>query len=160
MHDATLCYLIQGNSILLGLKKRGFGEGRWNGYGGKPNPGESIEDAVIREVKEEMNVSLSKRHLEKVAVIDFYFTNAPKDKDWDQTVYVFFARKWKGEPEETEEMRPQWFDYDKVPINQMWADDPYWLPLIIEGKKVRAEFTFGQDNSSVLKKKVTIVDQL
>jgi len=160
MHNATLCYLIKDNKILLGLKKRGFGEGRWNGYGGKPNSGESIEDAVIREVKEETNVSVSKKHLEKVAVIDFYFTNAPPDKDWDQTVYVFFAKEWKGEPEETEEMKPQWFDYDKAPIDQMWQDDKYWLPLVIEGKKVRAEFTFGKDNISVLKKKVVTVDNL
>jgi 8-oxo-dGTP diphosphatase len=106
-----------------------------------------------------MNVSLSKKNLEKVAVIDFYFTNAPSDKDWDQTVYVFFARNWKGEPEETEEMMPQWFAYESVPINQMWADDPYWLPLVLKGKKIKAEFTFGEDNSSVLKKKVIIVDK-
>ena len=159
MHDATLCYLINDNKILLGLKKRGFGSGRWNGYGGKTHPGESIEDAVIREVKEEMNILISKKHLERVAVIDFYFSNAPKGKDWDQTVYVFFARKWKGEPEETEEMKPQWFEHDKAPIDQMWADDPYWLPLVIQGKKVKAEFTFGQNNSSVLKKNLVVVDK-
>ena len=36
------------NEILLGLKKRGFGEGKWNGFGGKVNPTETITDAAIR----------------------------------------------------------------------------------------------------------------
>lgn len=160
MHDSTLLYLVDGNKILLGLKKRGFAEGRWNGYGGKVKEGESIEDSLIREVKEEMDVVVTKQALKKAAVLDFFFTNAPKGKQWDQTVHVFVAEEWKGTPIETEEMKPKWFDFDKVPINKMWADDPYWLPHVIEGKKVRGSFTFGEDNSSILKKKVEVVDEL
>lgn len=107
-----------------------------------------------------MNVDIDKKHLEKVAVIDFFFTNAPKGKNWDQTVHIFFARQWFGNPMETEEMKPQWFDCDKVPINQMWQDDPHWLPLVLDGKKVKGEFIFGEDNMKVIKKKVQIVDKL
>lgn len=160
MQHETLCYLVDGNKILLGLKKRGFAEGVWNGYGGKIEPEESIEDSVVREVKEEMNVDIVKEALKKAAVLNFYFTNAPRGKSWDRVVHVFFVDKWKGEPEETEEMKPQWFDFDKVPINKMWADDPHWLPHAIAGKKVKGSFTFGQDNSSILKHKVNIVDEL
>ena len=160
MHDATLCYLVDKNKILLGLKKRGFGEGRWNGYGGKVKPEESVEDSIVREVKEEMNVVISKDFLEKAGVIDFFFTNAPKGKSWDQTVHVFFVKEWEGTPEETEEMRPQWFEFDKVPPGLMWEDDPHWLPLLIRGKKIKAKFTFGKDNSSVIKKNVKLVGNL
>ena len=160
MHHATLCYLVEGNKILLGLKKRGFAEGRWNGYGGKVKPDESIEESLIREVNEEMNVVVTREALKKAAVLDFFFTNAPKGKQWDQTVHVFVAKEWKGTPIETEEMKPQWFDFDKVPINKMWEDDPHWLPHVIKGKKVKATFTFGKDNSSILKKKVNVVDDL
>ena len=160
MHHATLCYLIKENKLLLGLKKRGFGEGRWNGYGGKVKEGESIEESLVREVNEEMNVVITKEALKKAAVIDFFFTNPPKGKNWDQTVHVFVAKEWKGLPEETEEMKPKWFDFDKVPINKMWEDDPHWLPHVIKGKKVKAAFTFGKDNSSILKKNVDVVDDL
>jgi len=160
MRDATLCYILNENKVLLGLKKRGFGEGRWNGYGGKVEEGENIENSVIREVAEEANLSITKKNLEKVAVIDFFFTNAPEGKDWNQTVHVFIAKNWNGDPEETEEMKPQWFELNNVPISQMWADDPHWLPLVLKGKKVKAEFTFGKDNSSVIKKNVVIVDKL
>jgi 8-oxo-dGTP pyrophosphatase MutT (NUDIX family) len=40
-------------SILLGLKKRGFGAGKWNGFGGKVEPGESIVQGARRELLEE-----------------------------------------------------------------------------------------------------------
>ena len=49
----TLCIIRQHPKVLLGLKKRGFGAGRWNGFGGKVEEGESIEDAAKRELREE-----------------------------------------------------------------------------------------------------------
>lgn len=48
MKQATLCYLIKGQEILLGLKKRGFGKDKWNGFGGKVAVNETPEQANIR----------------------------------------------------------------------------------------------------------------
>ena len=44
----TLLFVLKPGQVLLGLKKRGFGEGRWNGFGGKVQPDEAIEEAAIR----------------------------------------------------------------------------------------------------------------
>ena len=44
----TLLFVMQPNQVLLGMKKRGFGAGRWNGFGGKVQDGETIEDAAKR----------------------------------------------------------------------------------------------------------------
>jgi hypothetical protein len=44
----TLAFVLDSRRILLGMKKRGFGAGRWNGFGGKVDPGESIESAAKR----------------------------------------------------------------------------------------------------------------
>ena len=44
----TLAFVRESTRILLGLKKRGFGQGRWNGFGGKVQPGETIEAATSR----------------------------------------------------------------------------------------------------------------
>lgn len=44
----TLVLVVQPGKVLLGMKKRGFGAGKWNGFGGKVNPGETIEDAARR----------------------------------------------------------------------------------------------------------------
>ncbi|MDQ1343563.1 MAG: 8-oxo-dGTP diphosphatase / 2-hydroxy-dATP diphosphatase, partial [Patescibacteria group bacterium] len=42
-------------------------------------------------------------------------------------------------------MRPEWFTLDKIPFDDMWADDPYWLPRVLEGDKVDFSFTFDAD---------------
>ncbi len=44
----TLVFARQPGKILLGMKKRGFGEGRWNGFGGKVEKGETIEQGARR----------------------------------------------------------------------------------------------------------------
>jgi 8-oxo-dGTP pyrophosphatase MutT (NUDIX family) len=159
MLNTNLCYLLKDNKILLGMKKRGFGEGKWNGYGGKKEPNETIEEATVRELHEEAGMKVAVEHLDKVGEIDFFFTNAPEGKNWDQTVHIFFAREWQGEAKETEEMKPQWFETEKIPINNMWADDPHWLPEVIKGKRVKAQFTFGETSDIILKKNVEFINK-
>ena len=47
----TLCFTFKDSSwkqVLLGMKKRGFGAGRYNGFGGKVEPGETVKEAAIR----------------------------------------------------------------------------------------------------------------
>ena len=43
-------------------------------------------------------------------------------------------------------MLPKWFNFHKIPYNEMWSDDTHWLPKILEGKKVKARFIFNEDN--------------
>ena len=43
-------------------------------------------------------------------------------------------------------MRPKWFHIDKIPYNQMWSGDKYWLPLLLNGKFFRGEFYFNLEN--------------
>jgi ADP-ribose pyrophosphatase YjhB (NUDIX family) len=163
MHNATLCFLLKDNQVYLATKKeskKGFGQGRFNGYGGSVDAGETIEDAAVREVLEEASVAVLKEDLEKVAIIEFYFTNVPKEKDWDQIVHVYIVRKWKGEPLESEEMNtPQLFDYNKLPA-QMWDADKHWIPYVLSGKKIRAKFAYGNDNCSIIEKEIFPVNNL
>ena len=139
LRQATLCFLIKEDEILLARKKRGFAEGKMNGVGGKVNDGESVEKAAVREAYEEIGVIV--KFLKQVATLDFYFTHNP---DWNQQVIVFEAREWEGVPKESEEMKPFWYSFQKIPYKKMWADDIYWLPLVLEGKKVKASFLFNE----------------
>ncbi len=139
MRDVTLCFLFKGNQILLAMKKRGFGANRWNGYGGKTNENETLEDAAIRELQEESGLVLKKDALKKISEIEFLFTKKP---EWDQCVHTFFVNQWEGEPQETEEMRPQWFDIGSIPYGEMWPEDKLWLPRAILGEKIKGKIYF------------------
>lgn len=146
MQDATLVFLLRDDEILLGLKKRGFAQGKLNGFGGKIENGETIESAVARELYEECSVRVDLADLKPVARLDFFF---PAKPEWDQVVHVFVAERWRGEPAETDEMLPMWVKTNSIPYDRMWADDQYWLSLILQGKRVQAAFTFKDDNETV-----------
>lgn len=148
MRQVSLCLGIKEDKgsiteILLAMKKRGFGANRWNGLGGKIDPekgDKDVFDSAIRESKEEAKII--PKNLIKVAIIDFHFPEAKKE--WNQQVHIFTFNEWKGEPEETEEMRPEWFLIENLPYNEMWDDDKYWLPHVLEGKKLKAKFFFDE----------------
>ena len=147
MKQTTLCVITRGEGedreILLAMKKRRFGVGKWNAAGGKMDKkkgDKNILDAAIRETKEEIGIKV--KDLEKVAVLSFHFPYIPKEDDWDQDVHVFLANNWKGKPKESEEMAPKWFKLADIPFAEMWDDDKFWLPGILKGEKLRAKFIF------------------
>mgnify|MGYP001569027627 CR=1 FL=1 len=145
---------MKGDKILLGMKKRGFGMGRWNGFGGKVEEGETIEEAAIREMKEECGVTIGQ--MEKVGVHEFEFE---KNRGEILKVHVFRVDAFDGEPVETEEMRPQWFTIDAIPYDEMWPDDIHWIPIFLEGKKFHTRFLFGAGDV-ILEKEILEVDSL
>jgi len=132
----TLCLIHEPPRLLLGLKKRGFGAGLWNGFGGKLQPGESIEDAARRECAEECGIRV--KELTQCGHLEFEFKGDPEIMD----VHVFRVGGYDGEPVESEEMRPQWFDTAALPYDSMWADDRHWMPLFLAGKDFRGKFLF------------------
>lgn len=146
----TLSYALKrsgGESeILLGLKKRGFGKGRWNGFGGKVDDGETTEGAAVREFFEETGLMVKQSDLEKVAIVDFYFRDGKELR-----VYAFFTYTWTGEPKETEEMRPQWFAFKDIPYDDMWVDDIHWLPRVLKGEKISGSVWFGKTDEEIEK---------
>ncbi|HUD07381.1 MAG TPA: 8-oxo-dGTP diphosphatase [Candidatus Saccharimonadales bacterium] len=142
MNQATLLFLKDGNRILLAMKKRGFGAGRWNGVGGKPDKGETVNQAAVRECWEEVGVTPAE--MKKSAILNFYF---PGNKEkFNQQVIVFMCTSWRGEPTETEEMSPKWFDIGDIPYTKMWSDDKYWLPRVIDGEYLEADFHFDNND--------------
>jgi 8-oxo-dGTP diphosphatase/2-hydroxy-dATP diphosphatase len=150
----TLCLATRGNKVLLGMKKRGFGMGKWNGFGGKIEKGETIEEATKREMFEESGVSVSQ--MEKVGIHQFTFEATP---DEVLEVHVFHATEFSGNPEESEEMHPAWFAVNELPFRKMWADDEYWFPLFLAGKKFTGEFHFDERHK-IIKKELKIVEFL
>ena len=139
----TLCVIYDDSRILLGMKKRGFGAGRWNGFGGKIKDDETIEAAALRELEEE--VGLIPRDMEKRGVVTFVYND-------DQTameVHIFSVTLFDGESAESDEMLPKWFAHNEIPFDQMWPDDKYWMPLFLAGKNFEGKFVFSDKNTII-----------
>lgn len=139
MKHVTLVFVRRGNELLLAMKKRGHGVGKWNGAGGKLEPGETPLQAAIRETEEEISIT----PLSPQLVGELHFLDLP---DVDHYCHIFVATEWEGEPAESEEMKPQWFALEDIPYQDMWPDDTLWLPMLLEGKKFKGEITV-EDNS-------------
>lgn len=145
--EASVCFLIKDDRILLAMKKRGFGIGKWNGSGGKRKPEDkSVEHTAIREMVEEVGVT--PKDIYMVGAINFYFISKP---DWNQRVIAYLSKSWDGDPKESEEMSPKWFRIDEIPYNQMWEDDRYWLPLVLDGEIIEADFLFDENQRMIEK---------
>lgn len=140
----TLGFIKEPSRVLLAMKKRGFGAGRWNGFGGKVLPGETIEEAMKREAFEEVGIEI--QDMEKRGIITFAFASegASASNGDILEVHIFTIQSFKGKLKEGEEMKPQWYPYDQIPYDSMWADDKYWLPMFLEDKKFHGKFTFGE----------------
>lgn len=134
----TLCIPVQDGKVLLGMKKRGFGMGRWNGFGGKLEQGETIEEAAKREAFEEAEISIEE--MRPIGTLDFEF----KGDETILEVHIFKVMRFAGTPTETEEMKPEWFPIDAVPFQKMWPDDIYWFPLFLADKSFTGKFVFGK----------------
>ncbi|XP_034638831.1 7,8-dihydro-8-oxoguanine triphosphatase isoform X1 [Trachemys scripta elegans] len=132
----TLVLVVQPQRVLLGMKKRGFGAGRWNGFGGKVQAGETIEQAAHRELLEESGLTVD--NLQKIGQITFEFVGNSELME----VHIFRTDSFHGEPTESDEMRPQWFQLDQVPFSHMWPDDVYWFPLLLQKKSFQGYFKF------------------
>lgn len=142
----NLLFVIKDGKILLAEKKRGFGTGLYNGCGGKVEEGETVEEAMVRETQEELGIT--PKYLEKVAVIVFNIIHKGERKDL--VTHVFKTDDFEGEISESDEMRPMWFELDKIPYSKMWQDDIVWLPRVLNGEKLKAYFYFN-DNGEIEK---------
>ena len=135
--DVTNVLFVKNNKVLLGLKKRGFGKSKYNGFGGKLKRGETIVEAAKREAREE--VGLIMREYYKAAVIDF------KDS-YPLRMHLYVCTAWVGKVVESDGMAPTWFSFDNIPYGEMWDDDKYWFEKALNGKRFKASFSFENND--------------
>ncbi|CAG0895916.1 unnamed protein product [Darwinula stevensoni] len=144
----TLLFVREGDRLLLGYKKNGFGKGKWNGFGGKVKDGETVEAAAIRELEEESGVIVSYTSLKKLAKMEMEF------EGWNELleIHLFTTHTFC-------EMRPKWFHITDLPFSEMWADDSHWFPFLLAEKKFIAKFQF-RDMETISSFFIKLVDDL
>jgi len=154
----TLCCVYNDTHILLGeIVKEGKLKGMFNGFGGKIEEGETIGEAAKRELIEECGiVPLDMRKRGRLTFI-MDKENNPFDHSANMECHVFSVTQFEGEPAESREMRPQWFLHKAIPYENMWPDDTYWLPLMLDGKNFKGTFWLG-DSKTLFRHELEVVD--
>ncbi|OLY79905.1 7,8-dihydro-8-oxoguanine triphosphatase [Smittium mucronatum] len=140
------------SKVLLGYKKRGFGVGLYNGFGGKIQHEESALEGAKRELEEESG--LTSEDLVKIGILYFEFESDPVIL----TAHLYTSDRFNGVPVETEEMRPEWFDINNIPFTKMWNDDKYWFSFAVENKPFIARFSFKSDLKTIVRHNINFVD--
>lgn len=146
----ALCFLLRdtphGAEVMLGVKKTGFGSGKVVGPGGHVETGETDAIAACREIHEEAGITVRPEDLQDAGVVQFVFPARP---EWNMSARMFTARRWEGEPRESDEIAPAWFSTGALPVERMWQDADHWLPVVLEGRKVNVVVTLATDNETV-----------
>ena len=150
--ECTLVFLVRENEVLLGRRKSGVGKGKWVGIGGMIEKEESVEEAAVRETFEEIGVK--PQVIKRVATLNFYLPYAEDPDYWNQRVCVFIATGWEGEISESREISPKWFRFGEIPYGEMWPDAHHWLPEVLNGGLLKAEFLFNRDTEIIDKRAV------
>lgn len=136
---ATLLFVIRDDRILLIRKKRGLGQGKINGPGGRIEAGETPLQCAIREVQEELLITPV--DIRERGTLAFQFADG-----YSLFGHVFTASDFVGEPKETDEAAPLWFPIDGIPYREMWADDILWMPRMLQGQGFSGRFLFDGDH--------------
>lgn len=156
---ATLIFMIRGQEVLLIRKLRGLGKGKINAPGGRQEPGETLEEAAIREAQEEVGMTPIEPRFR--GVLRFHFVNRPADlgaspESYHLECHVFSTDRFEGEPRPSDEAIPMWVPLAELPYDEMWADDVLWCPLMLSGRTpFEGRFIF-EDNAM---KDVVLVDK-
>ena len=146
----VLTYVMDGDNVLLILKKRGLGDGYYNAPGGHIELEETSTEAAIRETKEETGLTVS--DLKERGTLRFQFKDGMR-----MVCYVFTTSVWEGDLKECDEAKPFWADKNNLDYDMMWKDDKLWLPLLLDGKEFEGWFVF--DDREMLHAKVECVSE-
>jgi len=139
MKLATLCYVKQNGKTLMlyrNKKPNDIHEGKWNGLGGKFDPGETPEQCAVREILEESGLKIKNPKLQGVLT----FPEFSVGEDW--YVFVFVIKEFSGELIESSEGRLAWIDDINLLDLILWDGDRYFLKWMAEDKFFSAKFVY------------------
>jgi 8-oxo-dGTP diphosphatase len=141
MKLATLCYVIdkKKNSTLMihrVKKENDYHRGKWNGLGGKFEPGESPEECAVREIKEESGLKVKKIKMKGFITFPMF------DGKEDWYVFLFIAEEFEGELIDSNEGKLSWIPNNQLTEINLWEGDKYFIPWLFKEKFFSAKFIY------------------
>lgn len=128
MRNTTLVYIERGNDyLMLHRTKKELDENRdkWIGIGGKFEPGESPDDCLLREVREETGLTLNSWRMR--GIVTFV-----SDEWGTEYMHLFTSDDYSGELISCDEGELEWIDRDRLSALPIWEGDRIFLRLIRE----------------------------
>lgn len=126
---ATLCYVTDGKRVLMlyrNKKENDIHKGKYNGLGGKIEPGETPYECVIREVKEESGLTIEKPVLKGILI----FPEFDGENSWN--VFVYLAERFKGKVKHSSEGELIWIDIKNILKLNLWDGDRYFIKYVFK----------------------------
>ena len=141
MKLATLCYIVdeKRNATLMlhrVKKDNDYHRGKWNGLGGKFEHGESPEECVKREIKEECGLTIKNPNMKGFITFPLF------DGKEDWYVFLFTTTEFEGDLIISKEGDLAWIPNDKLLKINLWPGDKYFIPWLFEEKFFSAKFTY------------------
>ncbi|MBI5808221.1 MAG: 8-oxo-dGTP diphosphatase [Ignavibacteriales bacterium] len=139
MQLATLCYVMKDSKTLMlfrNKKPNDVHEGKWNGLGGKFEKGETPEECVIREVKEESGLMIKNPKLHGIITFPMF----DGKKDW--YVFMFTVKDFEGELIDSNEGKLEWIENKKLLDLNLWEGDKIFIPWLFQEKYFSAKFIY------------------
>ena len=144
---AVVIFLIHEDEVLLTKKLSKIGQGLWNGYGGKIEPGETDLECALRELSEESGIVLAASDLEEMGHIDCRtYIDLEGTSLQSSMIVTLFIAKLSRRPRaraSAETGEPQWFPVTELPYREMIPTDLDWMPDIFAGRKIYASIHLG-----------------
>jgi len=138
---ATLCYVKHGGRTLMVHRIKKAGDihlGKWNGLGGKLEAGESPEQCVLREVREESGLEIRRPRYRGLLIFTGF-----KEDDW--YVWVFTATDFQGELIDSPEGDLKWIPDDELTSLPLWESDLIFFPWLERDGVFSAKFEYAGD---------------
>lgn len=136
---ATLCYVRSDGRTLMLHRNKKEGDvhlGKWNGLGGKLDPGESPEECVVREIREESGLTLLEPRLRGILT----FPAFKPGEDW--LVFVYTATRFEGKLGACPEGDLEWVEDAHLLELPLWEGDRIFLPWLEWGRFFSGKFVY------------------
>lgn len=153
MRNSTICYIKKDNKTLMlhRIKKENdIHQGKWIGLGGKMEEGETPEECIVREVKEESGLRIKKPRLRGILT----FPRFKDNEDW--YVFLFTAKEFEGELIESQEGALQWIDDTEIFNLNLWEGDKLFLKWLEDNRLFSGKLVY--ENGRLIENKVIFYD--
>lgn len=131
MKMTTLCYIEKDGRYLMlhrTKKEKDINKGKWIGVGGHAEEGESPEDCLLREIKEETGLTLTSYRFRGLVT---FISNECEN----ELMCLFTADGFEGDVQICDEGDLQWIDKEIVPTLPTWSGDAIFLKLLLKGRR-------------------------